>query len=387
VLQTLDILIGFTLVMLIMSAAVTMLTQFFGTWLLNLKGVALREVIARLLTTLDRGLAAKDARSIADHILREPLVAQPPLVGKKQSLAVAVHREELLKLILDFASGGDLEKASKEIQAEGPRDGPEKDPTPEAKEKLRLQTVLLASLKRNGLENPEAVLSAVRGAILQLEKTSPELSNSARAAAAFLNHAASDFLAKINSWFDQTMDRAVDLFTVRIRMVAFVVSVCVALLFQLNTFQLINRLSVDKELRDRVVAAAIERAQAGPPQATAPPTSTDRSIKEVIRQSGADQLEEMGLIAFPHSPQEWIGRWDEGWPLQLLGILLSAALLSLGAPFWYSMLANLLKLRSVIAGKDDAQRAERQTGQAAAPGATLPPAYRDGEAGDLTATG
>ena len=36
--QTLDVLIGFTLVMLIMSAAVTMITQFVGTWLFNLKG-------------------------------------------------------------------------------------------------------------------------------------------------------------------------------------------------------------------------------------------------------------------------------------------------------------------------------------------------------------
>jgi hypothetical protein len=47
----------------------------------------------------------------------------------------------------------------------------------------------------------------------------------------------------------------------------------------------------------------------------------------------------------------------------LFGILLTAALLSLGAPFWYSTLANLLKLRSVVARKEEAQRNERQTTQ------------------------
>jgi hypothetical protein len=60
--------------------------------------------------------------------------------------------------------------------------------------------------------------------------------------------------------------------------------------------------------------------------------------------------------------------------MNLLGVLLSAALLSLGAPFWYSALADLLKLRSVISRKDDDQRTERQTTQTVQPTAVvLPP--------------
>ncbi len=403
--------------MLIMSAAVTMLTQFFGTWLFNLKGVALRKVVARLLTTLDRGVSAADASAIADHILRDPLVGQPPLFGNKQSLAEVVHREELVKLILDFACGGELEKASQDIQSGGSADGSNNKKSSKAAEKLRLQNVLLTSLNKNGIKDPEAILAAVRGAILELEKSSAELSNSARAAVAILNFAASDFLAKINSWFDQSIDRAVDIFTVRIRIVTFLVSVCIALLFQLNTFELINRLSVDKELRDSVVTAAIARANAGPPAGLTPVSAPQngkaiaapgpasgsttalvvspsnslakpqQSLGDVIKGSGADQLEQLGLIAFPNSVDEWVDRWDKGWLPQLFGIILSAALLSLGAPFWYSMLANLVKLRSVVAGKDDVQRDERQTGQEpTSSNDSLPPNYRGGEAGDLTAT-
>ena len=40
-------------------------------------------------------------------------------------------------------------------------------------------------------------------------------------------------------------------------------------------------------------------------------------------------------------------------------MLVTALLLSLGAPFWYSALGRLLQLRSVLASKDDKQRSER----------------------------
>jgi hypothetical protein len=49
--------------------------------------------------------------------------------------------------------------------------------------------------------------------------------------------------------------------------------------------------------------------------------------------------------------------------LQLLGMSLSISLLSLGAPFWYATLSNLIKLRSTMSQKDEAARAERQTTQ------------------------
>ncbi len=37
----------------------------------------------------------------------------------------------------------------------------------------------------------------------------------------------------------------------------------------------------------------------------------------------------------------------------ILGVLLAAAFLSLGAPFWYNALKNLSNLRTVVASKED----------------------------------
>src|SRR5262245_17544681 len=75
------------------------------------------------------------------------------------------------------------------------------------------------------------------------------------------------------------------------------------------------------------------------------------------------------------------------------GILLSWVFLSLGAPFWFDMLKNLLKLRSVLAQKDDKEREKRESvqPQSSPPAAEPAPAAAivevGGEAGDLAATG
>lgn len=62
-----------------------------------------------------------------------------------------------------------------------------------------------------------------------------------------------------------------------------------------------------------------------------------------------------------NSAQESAG-WDWGMIGRALpGILVSWTLLSMGAPFWYDALKGLLKLRPLLAAKDDEQRLERQT--------------------------
>lgn len=458
-LDTLDVLIGFTLVMLIMSMAVTMLTQFIGTFLLNLRGRALKSGVARLIALLDRGLTPDQADKIADHILRNPLVGTAGVVSSKMSLGTAIHREELVKLILDFAVEGDAEKArgseptdtTNRSEAEkaqqgdptdtmvrGDEEKTQKNEPPQTKEEelAELRKTIHNSLVANGIPDPAAVLESIRNALIELERSNPEMSQGARASVAILTHAASDFLSKVNGWFDQTIDRVSDLFTAQIRTVTAIIAVLLAFVLHLDAIGLINRLAVDDELRMQLVAAAIERAEgpaptapepaadvgeqveltvpAGPTPAELPggeetPDTADAAAEpapdfeetlQAIRDAGAAELEEYGLISIPRSGGEWLNRWTEGldeedavFPavlMRLLGILLSAALMSLGAPFWYSALRDLVKLRSVVARRDDAERDERQKSQqvaAPAPSQALPAPYRGGEAGDLEPAG
>ena len=396
-LNTLDILIGFTMVMLVVSMAVTMLTQFVGASLLDLRGRSLKAGVARLLALMDNGLNQPEAKRIADHVLRNPLVGKARLAwNDSYGLASVIHREELVKLLLDFAVPGDATRADQQ-------DAPDED---------RLRHKLRKSLAANGIEDPSRVLEAVRTKVTDLEKSNPEMSHSTRLNMALLHHAASPYLSKVNSWFDQTIDRVSELFTRRIRLVTALVALFLALFLQLDSIGLINRLSVDDSLRNRLVEKAVDEQEAlglrvgsgeaalarlgasrgadpaangqasggdpaangqavvaDPPGRAAPVAGGDppQPLDDVRR-----TIEEVGVVSLPRDFEQWRRAWreraDRGggfrWPF-LLGILLSAALLSLGAPFWYATLGNLLKMRSLIARKDEAQRTERQTTQVA----------------------
>jgi hypothetical protein len=73
-------------------------------------------------------------------------------------------------------------------------------------------------------------------------------------------------------------------------------------------------------------------------------------------------LASLGLIRFPQSVSGWAAQLRRGNSLvKVFGLLMSAILLSFGAPFWYNALKTLIGLRSTLAAKDDQQRKERQT--------------------------
>jgi hypothetical protein len=395
-LQALDVLIGFTLVMLILSMAVTMITQYISGTLLNMRGTALRQGICRLLALMDEGLKLPDAWRITDHILRNPLIGGARLLRPGHDLATVVHREELTRLIIDFAIPDDAEKAAaQDVSGEKSLLGmlrtavdfvvtggkPEKARRWRRERKNALRVALNASLKRNGIPDPQATLKKVRDELLKLEKERPELSNSARLNMALLQHAESEYLSKFNSWFDQSVDRVSNLFTKRVWIVTAVASLVLAFAVQLDSIRLMNRLSVDDDLRNQLVAAALKEPENRDtdlaPGRAAPQTTKD--LVQQINDVGYGDLDRLGIVSVPDSLDAWLKSWEKPKPANpgetappdrrlpfFFGILLSAALLSLGAPFWYSALANLLKLRSMVARKEEEQRKERQTTQAAA---------------------
>jgi hypothetical protein len=394
VLQALDVLIGFTLVMLILSMAVTMITQYISGALFNMRGTSLRQGVSRLLALMDEGLKLGDAWHITNYVLRNPLIGGARLLRPGHDLATVVHREELTRLIIDFAIPDDLEKAAaQDVSGERSLLGmlqtafdwvttlgkPEKARRRRRERKAKLRDTLNASLKRNGIPDPKTTLKKVRDELLKLERDKPELSNSARLNEALLRHADSEYLSKFNSWFDQSVDRVSNLFTKRVWLVTAFVSLVLAFATQLDSIGLMNRLSVDDDLRNQLVTAALKEPEARNPDrqgdaGRAPQIREDLVAR--INAAGYADLDRLGLVVLPNSFDAWLERWekpkaqpgmlqappDRRLPL-FFGILLSAALLSLGAPFWYSALANLLKLRSMVARKEEAQRNERQTTQ------------------------
>jgi hypothetical protein len=330
VLKSIDVLVGLIVVILALSMAVTVITQSV-TALINSRGRHLRRGLADLLQQLDPKLTATISESVATAMLSHPLVSASKMpwdLGDGKGwrgwlggarLGNVVHREEFTKLLIGLASGNAPTGALTEAAT----------------------NALKEALAKNDIADPDATLKSIRTVAMQLEKSSPDLSNAARQTKAILQAAESDLVAKINSWFDQTMDRTSQRFTASTRAITFVGAFVVAFGLQVDTPMLYNRLSADDLLRDRLV----KEAQA------LPSTGTDAYDKGY-----RDFLAEAGVINLPSAEG-----WSKGFRTRSVGgMLVTALLLSLGAPFWYGILQNLLQLRSVLAVKDDKQRSDRQ---------------------------
>jgi hypothetical protein len=393
VLKTLDILIGVATVMLLFSMVVTILTQSILT-ALQTRGRNLRNGLAGLLKQLDPDIEEKLATQISTALLRHPLIS-----GKFGALGTVIHRDEFTTLLMEAAAGHSSAKVTDKAKA-----------------------AIVKLLQKNGVSDPAGALKNIRDVALQLEAANPELTNSVRHSMAILQEAKSEYVAKVHGWFDQTIDRVSQRFTANAHGITFVVALVLAFSVQLDTIFLINRLSTDDAMRTylggQAQAISKEAAEKGvAPRNTDAAQNHDQPKSGNTGQSGGSAdakkdaaekkdaqteittvLQNNGLIVPPKWPFHW------AWPPtdlkheQLLGILLSALLLSLGAPFWYGALQSLLKLRSSVAKKDDEQRASRQgtdqdsasqEGAPAAPAgdrAALPASFK-GEQGNLQAVG
>jgi hypothetical protein len=422
-LKTLDILIGVATVMLLFSMAVTIVTQFVAN-LMQSRGKNLLEGLAGLLRQIDPSIGREVAEKIAKTLLQHPLVAEAN--GK---LGEVIHREEFTTLLMGLSAG-------------------ESAATLEPVAKKALDDLL----EKNGINDPAGTLKNIRAAALQLEALRPDLANDVRHGMAILQEAKSQFVAKVHGWIDQTIDRVSSRFTVTARIITFVAALIIAITVQLDTFALVNRLSVDDQFRDAVKAGAqkvVDASQkasetssgksapsttASPtptpdaagaptpassptatPAATATPSSSNAATPSTSTPSSSNAaatgntppststpvpttasvqkdyynlLSTAGLVTLPTDFDTW---WDKWTLAKVPGILLSALLLSLGAPFWYGRLQDLLKLRSSIAQNDATQRCIRQTTQAPGDGSGTPTAVVNvgmaGEQGDVNAVG
>lgn len=369
-LKSIDILIGFSVIMLVVSIAVTLCTQTFASYF-NLRGRQLYEGIRRLMRYIDHGLDGKTADIITSLVLTHPVVGQPTLRGGAYQYASVIQREELTILLMRIAVGQAPELRMNDVQKEAA---------------ARLQSSIVA----NGVADIEGTLKAIRTGVLDLELSNPELSNSARTNRAILLNAKSEFVAKLNSWFDQTIDRVDEAFTKRTYLITIVSAMVVAGALQLDALSILNRLGIDDAYRAALVnvasrdptlsqqitggsvAAKIIKAAPAADQAAAPaaPAQALPRDRGRVASSEADAKKKLDALMdvvttsdVVQIPDYSAQGWRDLWPSALPGILLSAALLSLGGPFWYEMLKNLLKLKSVLAGKDEANRKERQSTQ------------------------
>lgn len=111
---------------------------------------------------------------------------------------------------------------------------------------------------------------------------------------------------------------------------------------------------------------ALANAQTALQSAQSAPFSQREALRAIANDPDLNKLFAADLISKPATLEGWLKQWPTSifaWLAHIAGILVTMGLLTLGAPVWYEILKNLVQFRSLIARKDDVERAARQTSQ------------------------
>jgi len=413
-LQYIDTILGFALVMSVVSLLITIVTQIVSN-LFGLRGRSLGNALVALAGKIDPRIdekVPKLSQQLADRVLTDPSVSDSLLPAKSSGgtlwrRATAIRPIELL---------GILEQLSKPPSP--PADGSQKpapgaiadDAAPETLEQAASRMLVI-------LKKPSA---ATATAIDALTQELPKLAGERGIVIiGEFNTAMNVALFNLTSSFNSAQDRAKQWFAMHTRIVTVIASVVASVALQLDTFELLRRISADPELRARLVAnvpviqkqaeEVFQAAGAATPQlqakvlsdldrrftgvsnllaghlpanmsadplpwirdrltptplsaqipaiadafSNAVSSASSEAVREWSRRFGTIQ-EEFGRTGLQLIPSPYPPLGKRLWPLRhLLGLLASAALLSLGAPFWFNALKTLTSLRPLLADQVD----------------------------------
>jgi len=392
-LEHLDSLIAFIGVIFIASLLVTVLTQMVSS-LFNLRGRSLLWGLTSLMVEIEPDLK-DDAEKIAKKIMSHPFISSFKKgisfkgIFKRQNMSSIVRLEEFSKLLIQIAKPPDNKEFS---------------------EKTKKGLLALTGVDSEELNKQLMALSISLDDLAEkeLRKVQQFLSD-------HFNRARSKLL-ELESWFDNMTDRVIERFTRNTKLITICGSIVVALVLQLDSIHLVQKIYANPEIRSNLVAKSdmfLEKGKDILNQKTIYdlsieslvsekekyPTSgqsfannesakkwladnlpEDYSLEEVLEEYGTikdtvtkeklfylqdhvvelnTMLEEVGVQIFGknYSWEFW------NWGLQkILGIFISIALLSLGAPFWFNMLKNLTNLRTRLMQTEEKERQSRRNG-------------------------
>jgi hypothetical protein len=144
----------------------------------------------------------------------------------------------------------------------------------------------------------------------------------------------------LENWYDATMDRATAWYKRRAQIIAFIIGLLLAVLFNADTISLTQRLWQDPGLRSAYADEAAAWVARG---------------DEAKAIQAREKLEAIGLPigwdlkALLQSPaaEESKGVPTADWILKILGLLITGFLISFGSPFWFDLLSQFVSLRNI----------------------------------------
>jgi hypothetical protein len=397
-LQYLDTIIAFAVIMLGVSLLITTLNQMISA-LLGYRGTNLLWGIQTLLSTIEPGLSTK-AKGVATDILKKPFISDSifskfvkdvPVLSwftNRWKLASAMTPQELVRSLTNLAQTMPTTSDGKATADWINKVLAQVDP--EANRKAEMLKEVFKQL------GPNVAIQADR--IVQQLGTSVQES-----------------VGKLEAWFDTVMKRTSQRFTSQMRIWTIVFAVLFAFGAHLDTFAILKQLWTTPELRASLVndretilkeASVVLSVQSGTAQVAGPGVPPQilgramKALKEIEKEATAGLGDAPKEFANLNEAENWLRKnvkveslkeklvekyrdfvlaelsaqrdkieqalakagfeiqfsWAELKELfkgqskqSILGILITAGLLSLGAPFWFNILRSLSNLRPLLA--------------------------------------
>lgn len=400
-LNTLDTVIAFAVIMTVLSLLITLFVQMVSATL-SLRGKNLANALALTFQTIDPTIG-KYAHSLAAQILRDPIFSDSLWQKKNRNLdenaqkfiaAQRKLRDATLRRPDDPTRAEAISKATAEANTAKaavtipnvtpnretpwgfwaiPWGGPMKIATAirpgeiyRVLQEMREMTPEEAQL----LDIPKELPEKARGLVAALHRVDlpsiesrVKLKDIAAAAKIFapeqqkavldalgsfgatVERATTQAYDRFQRWFGSAQDRAEQWFQIHVRMVTIVAAIVVSVLLQLDTVEIYDKLRHEPKLVEALVKAAPGTLEQG----AAAQGQLDADARE---KAFADFKEKIDSTGFELLPRGWFARWPtekSWWFNHLFGLALTAGLLTLGAPFWFNLLKNLMNLRPAVA--------------------------------------
>jgi hypothetical protein len=191
-------------------------------------------------------------------------------------------------------------------------------------------------------------------------------------------------MERVSGWYKQKTQALV-----------FALAVMFAVTLNVDTIQLIKRLSYDSALRQSIVAQAEKLAEQPPayivvPRPVAPsqpaegaasqppaqqPAQTTPAVMADTGQAAAQLQTQIAALSQTGIPLGWDGGGRPSnqnfwvwWLTKFFGLLLTASAASLGAPFWFDILNKIVTIRSAGKAPEEQPKQPKELPRPVAPG-------------------
>ena len=445
-LQSLDTLIAFVVIMTIVSLFVTVVVQMISASL-SLRGKNLANALALTFQTIVPSLN-EQAHNLAAKILSDPLLSDSTITARDRSHSTSTDRDKAwgwwsfignpVKLASAIRPEEVYDALKKTAALTPPTIAANTEPTAEQANTIALIAAATKVTAGLGVSAKQASLVAQDVAAISdlISFVSPELKAQfnqaiATTSANLVKHIDQD-REQLEHWFGSAQDRAQQWFRFHTGAFTLIVSIVLTFLWQLDAVEIYHYYGSNPDARNAVIAHAskidkdlaaittshndllerINTAWVSPhknltPEQLEKVTNTDELEKQLtIAAGGAEQFKKdeyhktfdsafeaykkeqgdkldslkkvtagTGFDLAPAGGWRWpnelpaaplsAGWWDYVcvfWK-HLPGLVLFAALLSLGAPYWYNLLKTLSSLKPALAqiiGTEDTVKEEKK---------------------------